>query len=93
MDLGTGSGNALYVDFLQGLDISGNTITNIDEAPGLFIYYDAADNPPLDGDYTLTGGGELIAASVASQTPEPSTLLLFASGLGSLLIAERKIGN
>ena len=27
----------------------------IDGAPGLFIYYDyydAADNPPLDGDYT-----------------------------------------
>jgi len=44
----------------------------IDGAPGLFIYYDAADNPPLNGDYTLTGGGELIAASVAAQTPEPS---------------------
>jgi len=51
----------------------------IDGAPGLFIYYDAADNPPLDGDYTLKGGGELIAASVAAQTPEPSTLLLFAA--------------
>jgi hypothetical protein len=33
--------------FLARLDISGNTITNIDGAPGLFIYYDAADNPPL----------------------------------------------
>jgi len=29
--------------------------------------------------YTLKGGGELIAASVAAQTPEPSTLLLFAA--------------
>jgi hypothetical protein len=90
VDLGTGSGDALYVDSLQGLDISGNTITNIDGAPGLFIYYDAADNPPLDGDYTLTGGGELIAASVAVQTPEPSTLLVFASGLGSLVAYRRR---
>jgi len=62
----------------------------IDGAPGLFIYYDAADNPPLDGDYTLTGGGELIAASVAAQTPEPSTLLLLASGLGSLVAYRRR---
>lgn len=69
VDLGTGSGDALYVDFLQGLDISGNTITNIDEAPGLFIYCDAADNPSLNGDYTLTGGDELIAASAGAETP------------------------
>jgi hypothetical protein len=54
---------------------------------------DAADNPPLNGDYTLTGGGELIAASVASQTPEPSTLLLFASGLGSLVAYRRRREN
>lgn len=35
--------------------------SNIDEAPGLFII--SADNASLNGDYTLTGGGEPIAAS------------------------------
>ncbi len=45
LDLAVGSGDALYAFMLQGLDISGNTITNIDGAPGLFLYYDAADNP------------------------------------------------
>ena len=74
---------------LQGLDISGNTITNIDGAPGLFLYYDAADNPSLKGNYNLTGGGELIAANGPAPTPEPTTLLLFASGLGSLVARRR----
>jgi hypothetical protein len=45
LDLAVGSGDALYAFMLQGLDIPGNTITNIDGAPGLFLYYDAADNP------------------------------------------------
>ena len=81
--LGTGSGDALYVNFLQGLDISGNMITNIDGAAGLFIYYNAADNPFLQGNYNLEGGGELIAVNGPAPTPEPGTLLLIASGLGS----------
>jgi PEP-CTERM motif len=91
LDLGTGSGDAQYVDFLQGLSISGNTITNIDGAPGLFLYYNSADNPMLNGNYNLVGGGELIAAP--SPTPEPSTLLLFGSGLGSLLAYRRRRRN
>jgi hypothetical protein len=85
LDLVLGSGNALYAFILQGLMISGNTITNIDGTPGLFLYYDAADNPSLNGNYNLTGGGELIAANGPAATPEPTTLLLFASGLGSLV--------
>ena len=85
LDLALGSGDALYAFILQGLIISGNTITNIDGTPGLFLYYDAADNPSLNGNYNLTGGGELIAANGPAATPEPTTLLLFASGLGSLV--------
>ena len=89
LDLGTGSGDALYVNFLQGLDISGNLITNIDGAAGLFIYYNAADNPFLQGNYNFEGGGELIAANGPAPTPEPGTLLLMAGGLGSFVARRR----
>jgi hypothetical protein len=90
VDLAKGSGNALYVNFLLGLDVSGNTITNVDGAAGLFVYYNAADNPTLTGDYNLTGGGELIPLSgghggAPSSAPEPSTWLLMAGGLGGLM--------
>jgi hypothetical protein len=70
LDLAAGSGNALYVDSLGGLVIAGDTITNLDGSPGLFIYYNPADNPLLSGDYSLTGGGELAPVS-ASELPEP----------------------
>jgi hypothetical protein len=94
LDLAMGSGDALYAFILQGLLISGNTITNIDGTPGLFLYYDAADNPSLNGNYNLTGGGEMIALSgPPPQTPEPSTLLLLTSGLGSLLARLKWRGN
>lgn len=93
LDLGTGSGDALYVNFLQGLDISSSLITNIDGAAGLFMYYNAADNPFLQGNYNLEGGGELIAANGSAPTPEPATLLLMAGGLGSLLARRRWRGK
>jgi hypothetical protein len=93
LDLALGSGDALYAFMLQGLIISGNTITNIDGTPGLFVYYDAADNPSLNGNYNLTGGGELIAANGPAVTPEPTTLLLMTSGLGSLLTRLKWRGN
>jgi hypothetical protein len=47
----------------------------------------------LNGNYNLTGGGELIAANGPVATPEPSTLLLFGSALGSLLARLKWRGN
>jgi hypothetical protein len=44
IDLGAGSGDALYVNFLQGLNINGTTITNIDGTAGLLLYYDISVN-------------------------------------------------
>lgn len=61
LDLTAGSGDALYVDVLDGLQFAGNTITNIEGTDGLFLYYNAADNPLLQGNYALEGGGELVA--------------------------------
>jgi hypothetical protein len=85
LNLGAGSGDALYVNFLQGLVISGNLITNIDGAAGLFLYYNPADNPFLSGNYSLTGGGQLIAAGPLTATPEPSSIVLMITGLAALL--------
>ena len=87
LDLGKGSGDALYVNFLQGLDVLGSTITNVDGATGLSVYYNAADNPFLRGDYNLMGGGELIPGTSTS-VPEPATWLLMAGGL-VWLVAQR----
>ena len=85
LNLGAGSGDALYVNFLQGLVISGNLITNIDGAAGLFLYYNPVDNPFLSGNYSLTGGGQLIAAGPLTATPEPSSIVLMITGLAALL--------
>jgi len=87
LDLGKGSGDALYVNFLQGLDVAGSTITNMNGATGLVVYYNAADNPLLHGDYDLMGGGQLIPGASTS-VPEPPTWLLMAGGLG-WLVAQR----
>ena len=85
LDLTAGSGDALYVNSLQGLDVSGDTVTNIDGAPGLFVYYDSTEGLFLHGDYKLTGGGELIAMNATNAIPEPSTwtmMLIGCVGLG-----------
>lgn len=90
LDLTLGSGDALYVDVLEGLTFAGNVITNIHGASGLFLYYNAADNPLLQGSYLLDGGGQLIAFGGGSAgggtVPEPSTLGLalaaFVAGAG-----------
>ena len=93
-----GSGDALYVDMLEGLTFSGDLITDITGAGDLFLYYNAADNPGLTGDYFLTGGGRLIAFAGTAVTtptvPEPSTpvLLLAALLAYALLRAARGVG-
>jgi hypothetical protein len=85
LDLELGSGNALYVKLLEGLDISGDVITNITGLDGLFLYYDVADNPLLEGNYFFEGGGELVALGSSggggTSVPEPPTMELLLAGL------------
>ena len=82
LDLTLGSGNALYLKMLEGLDITGNVITNIMGSTGLFLYYDAATNPFLQGNYFLQGGGQLIAVgSSNTPVPEPESITLLLMGL------------
>jgi hypothetical protein len=85
--LESGSGDALYVGILEGLDIAGDLITNIFGADGLFIYYDVADNPLLHGNYLLAGGGELIAfdsSGGGAAVPEPPSLAVLLAGLAAV---------
>ena len=75
---GVNTDSVFYTHAILGLDIVGNTITNI--TGGFDIYYDAADaaNAYLGGlTYDLEGGGKLIAA----YAPEPATLFLAAPAL------------
>ncbi|HYK79695.1 MAG TPA: PEP-CTERM sorting domain-containing protein [Micropepsaceae bacterium] len=84
LDLTSGSGNALYFKMLEGLDITGNVINNIIGANGLFLYYDAATDPFLHGNYLLQGGGMLIAIASGSNpnpVPEPESIALLFMGL------------
>jgi hypothetical protein len=84
LDLTLGSGNALYFKMLEGLDITGNVINNIIGANGLFLYYDAATDPFLHGNYLLQGGGMLIAVASGSNpnpVPEPESIALLFMGL------------
>ncbi|MFQ5588008.1 MAG: PEP-CTERM sorting domain-containing protein [Nitrospiria bacterium] len=94
------SGTALYVNTLLGLDITGNTVTNVfSNSGGLNIYYLASlsENAYLGGwNYNLAGGGLLIGVNgrgvlaATEPVPEPSTLLLFASGLSGVVYYRRR---
>ncbi|HVN43941.1 MAG TPA: hypothetical protein VMT66_01725 [Steroidobacteraceae bacterium] len=90
LDLTAGSGDALYVGTLDGLTFSGDTITNIIGSNGLFLYFNAADNPELTGTFQLSGGGELIGLGGSggggggggANAPEPASWeLLLEAGL------------
>jgi hypothetical protein len=79
-------GDALYLYSVSGLDIVGDTITNI--TGDYDIYYDPNDsaNAHLDGlDYSLEGGRALIAI-----VPEPMTILIFGAGLAGLFASRRR---
>jgi hypothetical protein len=80
------AGDSLYLYAISGLDIVGNSITNI--SGDYDIYYDPNDSADayLHGqDYSLVGGGALIAA-----VPEPITILIFGAGLGGLFVSRRR---
>jgi hypothetical protein len=88
LNLGDGNasnnGTAFYVGGLLGLDIDGNSITNI-FGNGYNIYYLAGfeENSYLGGlNYDLLNGGRLIAVDGAVMpTPIPGAVWLFGSGI------------
>jgi PEP-CTERM motif len=73
--------DVLNVIGLAGLDIVGDTVTNIQGVDGLTIFYnpDVAENKGLGGlTYNLFGGGQLVAEAV----PEPASWALMITGVG-----------
>jgi hypothetical protein len=79
-------GGALYVGAIEGLLISGSTITNIHSIRGLNIYYDPRLNPELNGNtYFLDGGGVLAPA-----VPLPGSVWLLLTGLAGLALVARR---
>lgn len=91
LDLMAGTGDALYVGTLQGVDTAGSRVSNIEGSANVVLYYDAADNPTLRGSYRLVGGGELIPTGGTTGVPEPGTLGLLAAGLALSRIGSRRM--
>ena len=80
-----GGGGALYVGAIEGLLISGSTITNIRSITGLNIYYDPSLNPELEGKtYYFAGGGAL------APVPLPGSVWLLLTGLAGLALVARR---
>lgn len=92
--------NALYASMLEGLDISGDDITNL-VGDGLNIYYDpSVDGGLNDGVYALEGGGYLCPVGASScvlstippsGVPEPATLAVLGSGLAGVSFLRRRM--
>ncbi len=91
--------DALYVETILGASISGGLVTNITgHARNIYYLASAIGNEYLGGlNYNLTGSGQLIAIGSytggGSPVPEPSTLLLFASGFGGMAMFRRRFAS
>jgi len=85
-----GSGGALYVRSLLGAVVNtvNCTVSNINGAAGLFIYYDPQDlaNSYLEGKTFLSANG-----AVTAPVPIPGTLLMLGTGLIGLLGIRRRL--
>ena len=87
------AGGGMYVGELLGIELLNGMVDNI-YGNGLNIYYSAslAANAYLGGQtYGLRNGGQLIAFSDTQEpVPEPTSLLLLASGILGLAWTRRK---